>query len=121
MYNLDLNWLPGITRPLDECIVFIQMQIGVKAEFAATVTTTSISVTWDQADVDGVSSFSIKLNDEEKGGSTSSSSSSVIITGLTPGTTYHLLVETIKNGTTTTHVDQDYTTSMCYFAFYIQD
>ena len=104
----------------DECIVFTQMQIGVKAEFAVYVTTTSISVTWDDADVDGVTSFSIKLDDEEIGGSSSSSTSPIVITGLTPGTTHHLLVETTTDGTTQKHVDTDYTTSMCYLAFYIQ-
>ena len=88
----------------------------VNADFAVYVTTTTISVTWDAADVDGVS-FSIKLDNEEKGGS----ASPVVITELEPGSTHHLLVETTKDGTTTKHVDTDYTTSMCYLAFYIQD
>ena len=104
----------------DECIVFIQMQISVNADFAVSVDTTSISVIWDATDVDGVSSFSIKLDTVEKGGSASSSTSPVVITGLTPGTTHRLVVETTKDGTTTKPVDTDYTTSMCYLAFYIQ-
>ena len=96
------------------------MQIGVKAEFAVSVNTTSISVTWDATDVDGVSFFSIKLDTEEKGSNTSSTSP-FKISELTPGTKHHLLVETTKDETTTTRVDTDYTTSMCYFLFYIQD
>ena len=118
--NLNIRSLLLSLKSHDECIVFTQMQIGVKAEFAMSVTTTSISVTWDDADVDGVSSFSIRLDDEEKGGSASSLTSPVVITELTPGTTHHLLVETTTDGTTTKHVDTDYTTSMCYLAFYIQ-
>ena len=51
----------------DKCIVFIQMQISVNADFAVSVDTTSISVTWADTDVDGVSSFSIKLDTEENG------------------------------------------------------
>ena len=118
--KLEIKSLLFCLESQDKCIVFIQMQISVNADFAVYVTTTTISVTWDAADVDGVSSFSIKLDTEEKGGSASSSTSPVVITGLTPGTTHHLLVETTKDGTTTKPVDTDYTTSMCYLAFYIQ-
>ena len=76
-----------------------------------TADTSSITVTWDAATVSGLTDFNIKLDDEVKytGSNTADSHQ---ITGLTAGTSYHLVITT-NDGSTATPVDKTQYTSKC--------
>ena len=81
------------------------------ADFIVTADTSSITVTWDAATVSGLTDFNIKLDDEVKytGSNTAGSHQ---ITGLTAGTSYHVVITT-NDGSTATPVDKTQYTSKC--------
>ena len=82
------------------------------ADFVVTADTTIITVAWDATTVSGLTNFSIDLNDIEKYSGDNSSVSPATITGLTAGTSYHLVITT-NDGSTATPVDKTQYTSKC--------
>ena len=85
------------------------IQNSVMADFTVTVDTSSITITWDASTVSGLTDFNITLDDEVKY-TGSNTAGSYQITGLTAGTSYHLVITT-NDGSTATPVDKTQYTS----------
>ncbi|KAI0213546.1 hypothetical protein LSAT2_001415 [Lamellibrachia satsuma] len=88
----------------------LKIQSGVMADFVVTADTNSITVTWDDTRISGLSVFTISLDDELKFSGDDTAKPPVIINGLQSGTTHHLVINTTTHGNTKIVVDEHKTT-----------
>jgi len=83
------------------------------ADFVVKSSTDSISISWDDATVSGLSEFTITLNDKLRYTGDGAAQPPVHINGLLPGTMYHVIIKSTKNGMKTTVVDEMRSTGTC--------
>ncbi|KAI0231273.1 hypothetical protein LSAT2_018363 [Lamellibrachia satsuma] len=95
-------------------LLTLKIQSGVMADFVVTVNTNSITVTWDDPTISGLSVFTISLDDDLKFSGDDTAKPPVTINGLLSGTTHHLVIKTTTHGSTTSTivVDEHKTTPM---------
>ena len=83
------------------------------ADFVVKSSTDSISISWDDATVSGLSQFTITLNDVLRYTGDGTAQSPFQINGLLPGTMYHVIIKSTRNGMQTTVVDEMRSTGTC--------
>ena len=83
------------------------------ADFVVKSSTDSISISWDAATVAGLSEFTITLNDVLRYTGDGAAQPPFQMTGLQPGTMYHVIITSTRNGMKTTVVDEMRSTGTC--------
>ena len=83
------------------------------ADFVVKSSTDSISISWDAATVAGLSEFTITLNDVLRYTGDATAQPPYEINRLLPGTMYHVIIESTRNGMKTTVVDEMRSTGTC--------